>query len=173
MASIWNDRPKRQVIPKIRLLSGGRLQKTLFPGNLDRREGTCLESAVDLLIPEGRHSLVGQRITQQPLSCGGVLPTFVGSYLTCRAFTHQHFGTTSPSLGHSAPRGLALKVSRKPRHLLAFGSVSQKFLGQIHWPLSDERCHLNQGAAERFRSSYEGAKQRYLGSRLIKRRRLM
>jgi len=135
----------------------------LFPGNLDRREGTCLESAVDLLIPEGRHSLVGQRITQQPLSCGGVLPTFVGSYLTCRAFTHQHFGTTSPSLGHSAPRGLALKVSRKPRHLLAFGSVSQKFLGQIHWPLSDERCHLNQGAAERFRSSYEGAKQRYLG----------
>jgi hypothetical protein len=28
----------------------GRLQKTLFPGNLDRREGTCLESAVDLLI---------------------------------------------------------------------------------------------------------------------------
>ena len=145
----------------------------MFPGSLDRREGTCLESAVDLLIPEGRHSLVGQRITQQPLSCGGVLPTFVGSYLTCRAFTHQHFGTTSPSLGHSAPRGLALKVSRKPRHLLAFGSVSQKFLGQIHWPLSDERCHLNQGAAERFRSSYEGAKQRYLGSRLIKRRRLM
>ena len=29
----------------------GRLQNTLFPGNLDRREGTCLESAVDLLIP--------------------------------------------------------------------------------------------------------------------------
>src|SRR5262249_24429984 len=29
----------------------GRLQKTLFPGNLDRMEGTCLESAVDLLIP--------------------------------------------------------------------------------------------------------------------------
>jgi hypothetical protein len=29
----------------------GRLQKTLFPGNLDRTEGTCLESAVDLLIP--------------------------------------------------------------------------------------------------------------------------
>src|SRR6266516_4336463 len=28
-----------------------RLQKTLFPGNLDRTEGTCLESAVDLLIP--------------------------------------------------------------------------------------------------------------------------
>src|SRR5262245_56692497 len=29
----------------------GRLQKTLFPGNLDRMEGTCLESAADLLIP--------------------------------------------------------------------------------------------------------------------------
>jgi hypothetical protein len=28
-----------------------RLQRTLFPSNLDRREGTCLESAVDLLIP--------------------------------------------------------------------------------------------------------------------------
>jgi hypothetical protein len=27
------------------------LQKTLFPSNLDRGEGTCLESAADLLIP--------------------------------------------------------------------------------------------------------------------------
>jgi hypothetical protein len=27
----------------------GRFQNTLFPSNLDRREGTCLESAVDLL----------------------------------------------------------------------------------------------------------------------------
>ena len=49
LASIWKDRPKRQVIPKIRLLSGGG-SKTLFPSNLDRGEGTCLESAVDLLI---------------------------------------------------------------------------------------------------------------------------
>jgi hypothetical protein len=38
--------PKRQVIPKIRLLSEER-SKTLFPSNLDRGEGTCLESAVD------------------------------------------------------------------------------------------------------------------------------
>src|SRR5262245_54476101 len=30
---------------------GGRRQKTCFPGNLDRTEGTCLESAMDLLIP--------------------------------------------------------------------------------------------------------------------------
>jgi hypothetical protein len=48
--TIWNDRPKFQLIPKIRLLSGGD-QKMLFPSNLDRREGTCLESAMDLLIP--------------------------------------------------------------------------------------------------------------------------
>jgi hypothetical protein len=43
------DRPKRQVIPKIRLLSEER-SRTLFPSNLDHGEGTCLESAVDLLI---------------------------------------------------------------------------------------------------------------------------
>jgi hypothetical protein len=29
----------------------GETPNTLFPSNLDRREGTCLESAVDLLIP--------------------------------------------------------------------------------------------------------------------------
>jgi len=39
-----------QIIPKIRLLSGGG-SKTLFPSNLDRGEGKCLESAVGLLIP--------------------------------------------------------------------------------------------------------------------------
>ena len=33
----------------MRLPGGG--SKTLFPSNLDRGEGTCLESAVDLLIP--------------------------------------------------------------------------------------------------------------------------
>ena len=48
-ASIWKDRPKRQLIPKNRLLSEERL-RTLFPSNLDRGEGTCLESAVNLLI---------------------------------------------------------------------------------------------------------------------------
>jgi hypothetical protein len=64
----------------------------------------------------------------------GVLPmfvglsTFVGSLLTCRAFTQQRFGTSSPSLGYSSPRGFALKVSREPRHLLALGSVFQKLL---------------------------------------------
>ncbi len=29
----------------------GETPKTLFPSNLDRKEGTCLESAGDLLIP--------------------------------------------------------------------------------------------------------------------------
>ena len=46
----WDSQPKRQVIPKIRLLSGGG-SKRRCPGNLDRTEGTCLESAMDLLIP--------------------------------------------------------------------------------------------------------------------------
>src|SRR5262249_4630001 len=41
---------KGQVISKIRLLFE-RGSKTLFPSNLDRGEGTCLESAVVLLIP--------------------------------------------------------------------------------------------------------------------------
>jgi hypothetical protein len=50
MASIWNNRPKFQLIPKIRLLSV-EAPKDLVPGNLDHMEGTCLESAVDLLIP--------------------------------------------------------------------------------------------------------------------------
>ena len=41
---------KGQVISKIRLLLEGG-SKRLFPSNLDRGEGTCLESAVNLLIP--------------------------------------------------------------------------------------------------------------------------
>jgi len=45
-----NDRQKREVIPKTRLLSV-ETPKDLVPGNLDRMEGTCLESAVDPLIP--------------------------------------------------------------------------------------------------------------------------
>src|SRR5262249_33250653 len=50
MASIWNNRPKSQLIPKIRLLPG-ETPKGVVPSNLDRGEETCLESAVDLLIP--------------------------------------------------------------------------------------------------------------------------
>jgi hypothetical protein len=44
-------RPKFQLIPKNSTPSWARLQKTLFLANLDRREGTCFELAVDLLIP--------------------------------------------------------------------------------------------------------------------------
>ena len=42
---------KGQVISKIRLLLEGG-SKRLFPSNLDRGEGTCLESAVNLSIPK-------------------------------------------------------------------------------------------------------------------------
>ena len=48
MASIWNNRPKFQLIIDYFL---GETPKGVVPSNLDRGEGTCLESAVDLLIP--------------------------------------------------------------------------------------------------------------------------
>jgi hypothetical protein len=45
------DGPEVVVNSKDSTTFWGRLQRALFPSNLDRREGTCLESAVDLLIP--------------------------------------------------------------------------------------------------------------------------
>jgi len=49
-APCTDNRPKFQLIPKIRLLPG-ETPKGVVPSNLDRGEETCLESAVDLLIP--------------------------------------------------------------------------------------------------------------------------
>src|SRR5262249_40024145 len=95
---------------------------------------------------------------------GGVLPMcvgpppFVGSVLTCRAFTQDHFGTASPSLGYSSPRGLALKVSREPRRLLALGSALQKLLSQFHWPCPPMKDgHLIKRAPKGFKVQYERA----------------
>jgi hypothetical protein len=50
MASIWNNRPKFQLFQKFDYFLG-ETPKGVVPSNLDRGEGTCLESAVDLLIP--------------------------------------------------------------------------------------------------------------------------
>jgi hypothetical protein len=46
----------------------------------------------------------------------------------------EPFGTVDPPLGHAAPGGLALRISGESRHLLAVGSVLEKFLRRVHWP---------------------------------------
>jgi hypothetical protein len=56
------------------------------------------------------------------------------------ALVLEPFGAVDPSLGHPVPGGPALPIAGELRHLLAVGSVLEKFLTWVHWRFLDDQA---------------------------------
>ena len=72
------------------------------------------------------------RSLRSPIEAGFSAPLRWDSVVCRQALARGHFRTPIPSLCHSAPGGLALRVACKFGHKLAFSGVFQKFLRRMH-----------------------------------------